>query len=283
MDSINDRIRQYLDGEGIIPRTTSEIIKILGEKRPVYEKLDNEKNENSDTKTLLNLYQFLAQTTPPLNIPIYDLLRLPLRGAIEFYLENAANKIRASDTVLSVGCNTGLYETFLAKLAKKMIYLDLSKDQLAVARERAKRNGMENAEFKIADMNRTSLPLDSIDVLLCFDALKEMNKRDNHPFDNPFLDERIKEFRRVLKKGSKDQNGRLIIGVTAYPVSREISFNKDAGGNLAIYGYLEGEAEKLKQKIEKNGFSGGKIIEKSGRTEDYKGFASFLFDLQVRD
>jgi ubiquinone/menaquinone biosynthesis C-methylase UbiE len=283
MDSINDRIRQYLDGEGIIPRTTSEIIKILGEKCPVYEKLDNEKNRSNDTQLLLNFYEFLAQTTPTLNIPIYDLLRSPLRGAIEFYLENAANKIRASDTVLSVGCNTGLYETFLAKLSKKMIYLDFSRDQLAVARERAKRNGLENAEFKITDMNRTNLQLNSIDVLLCFDALKEMNKRDNHPFDNPFLNERIKEFRRVLKKGSKDQNGRLIIGVTAYPVSREISFNKDAGVNLAIYGYLKEEAEKLKQKIEKNGFSGGEILEKSGRTKDYKGFASFLFDLQVRD
>lgn len=283
MDSVNGRISQYLDEEGIRLRSDSEIIKILGEKYPVYEKLENEKNRNNDTRLLLNFYEFLAQPVPSLNIPIYDLLRSPFRGTIEFYLENAANRIRTSDTVLSVGCNTGLYETFLAKLARKMIYLDLSKDQLAVARERAKRHGLENTEFKIADMNNTYIPSDSIDVLFCVDALKEMTERDNHPFDNPFLGERIKEFRRVLRKDSKDQNGRLIIGVTIYPVSTEKSFSISAGVNRGIDIYLNEEAKKLKQKIEKNGFSGGEIHEKIGRTKDLLGFASFLFDLQVHD
>jgi len=273
MDNINDRIRQYLDEEGIIPKSTSGIIGILGDRYQIYQKLEREKEKNGNRETDLRFYQFLAEKLPGLNIPTYDLLRSPLRKIIEFNLDYAAKKISPTDTVLSVGSNTGLYETFLAQLAKKMIYLDLSKEQMTIARERANRRGLGNTVFRVADMDSTNLMSNEVDVLLCIDALKEMSERDVHPLDSPYLDERIKEFRRVLKRNSNEKNGKLIISATC-----EVS-----GFNPNVHDYLRREAEKLRQKLEKNGFAGEGITEKYWSNINLRNFVSLLYDLQVRD
>jgi SAM-dependent methyltransferase len=272
MESL-DSIRKYLDEENIIPRHSSDVIKDLGENYHIYEQLVNEKKLKGNTETDLKFYEFLAKKIQPSKITIYDLIRSRLREAIEFNLLYASGFINESDTVLCVGCETGLYPTYLAQKVKKVIYLDLSRHQLAVAKERAERRGLKNTEFKVANMDDTHIPQGSIDCLICFDAIKEVSEKNINPLDSPYLDQRIREFRRVLRKSSDERNGRLIVSTTC-----EVpNFNPDTTENLF------NEAEKLMLKIKKVGFNGDKIHQKYGMTIDSEYFITNLFDLQVRD
>ncbi len=265
-----ESIDKYLNEENIIPRPVREI---LGEKFSFYKNLEREKELIGTPENDLKYYQHLAEKCPGLDITVYDLLRSAQREEIKFNLEYASKRIEPHNVVLSVGCNTGLYETYLAPLAKRMIYLDICKTQLDAAKARAERRNVRNTTFMHVNMNSTGMPKDTIDCLLCFDALKEMSARDIHPFDSPYMDLTMREFNRVLKKDPIGRTGKMIISVTLeYP-----KYRKD------VLDYWSNEAEKLKLKIEKAGFNGNEIQKKYWAKIAQNDSVTFLFDFLKRD
>jgi len=80
----------------------------------------------------------------------------------------AIEKLLPSGLVLAdVGCGTGSLTFELARFAKKVIGIDLSREMIRHASGAAKENKMRNVEFRIGDAGSLSLAADSVDAAFC--------------------------------------------------------------------------------------------------------------------
>ncbi len=77
----------------------------------------------------------------------------------KFLLKEIKNKI-----VLDLGCGNGRYAKFLAPSSKKYFALDISKEQLKLAKDRTKR--LKNIKFILSDAEKIPLPDNSVDVII---------------------------------------------------------------------------------------------------------------------
>jgi SAM-dependent methyltransferase len=78
----------------------------------------------------------------------------------------AAAAIDAGSRVLDVGCGTGSVTRAAARRAATALGVDLSSAMIAVARDRAARAGLTNAEFVRADAQVHPFPAGAFDVVL---------------------------------------------------------------------------------------------------------------------
>ncbi|RPI91590.1 MAG: class I SAM-dependent methyltransferase, partial [Chloroflexi bacterium] len=89
--------------------------------------------------------------------------------------ERAPEKVLASvsqkQTLLDIGCGTGLITLRIAPHVEHITAIDLSPQMLAVARRKVEQQGITNVDFQVAD--GYSLPLDgrSFDAVLLFNIL----------------------------------------------------------------------------------------------------------------
>lgn len=107
-------------------------------------------------------------------------------------------RILKGDNVLDAGCGIGGSSIWLAKYTgADVVGISLSKKQIAIARNLAKKKGLEaKTKFLVRDFRATSLPKDSFDVVWAIEsACYSENKRDF-----------IREIYRLLKPG-----GRLVV------------------------------------------------------------------------
>ncbi len=98
--------------------------------------------------------------------------------------------------VADFGCGTGVLSISLAQWARKVTAIDHSAAALAKARERAKREGVENIEFLREDLHDLSLPTGKQDLVVLSQSL--------HHTETP--DAVLQEAARILKKG-----GRIVV------------------------------------------------------------------------
>jgi ubiquinone/menaquinone biosynthesis C-methylase UbiE len=123
----------------------------------------------------------------------YFLLGLRDRLGIPFKLEEEINKLNLKEgrKILDFGCGVGSYTFPTAKLVGKRgkVYA-LEKQPLAIKKieERAKKEGLYNITTILSDGD-TGLPDESIDVILLFGVLPEIDDKDSL----------LRELYRVLK------------------------------------------------------------------------------------
>lgn len=105
-------------------------------------------------------------------------------------------EIKAGETVLDLGSGAG-FDCFLAakKVGKtgKVIGVDMTEEMIERARENAKKQGYDNVEFKLGDIENLPLEDNSMDVVIsnCVVNL------------TPDKSKVFKEVHRVLKKGGR--------------------------------------------------------------------------------
>ncbi len=85
------------------------------------------------------------------------------------------------DSCLSICCGFGHVERSLAKrgVFKHCIGLDLSEGAIKTAKEKAREEGFENIEYKIADMNRVSLVPEAFDLIYAVGALHHLTELEH--------------------------------------------------------------------------------------------------------
>ncbi|MGI9592364.1 MAG: class I SAM-dependent methyltransferase, partial [Myxococcota bacterium] len=86
-------------------------------------------------------------------------------------LDRTRKHLSASDEVLEVGCGTGTTALLLAASAKRITATDVSARMIAIAREKAAAEQVENVRFVQATPFDEDLPKGSSDVVLAFNFL----------------------------------------------------------------------------------------------------------------
>jgi ubiquinone/menaquinone biosynthesis C-methylase UbiE len=79
-------------------------------------------------------------------------------------------KLKPGATVLEVACGTGASALPAAAAVGptgRVIGVDLAENLLTLAREKAKRRGLENVEFRHADMTALGYPDSAFDAVVC--------------------------------------------------------------------------------------------------------------------
>ena len=103
-------------------------------------------------------------------------------------------RLTPGSTLLDLACGRGAYGLLIAQEAgTSLIGVDFSAQALAEAREQAARMGVSNASFRVGELTAAGLPDDSVEAVLCTDAIQ-------------FPDEpagAYDEIRRVLKPGGR--------------------------------------------------------------------------------
>jgi SAM-dependent methyltransferase len=103
-------------------------------------------------------------------------------------------RLAPGDTLLDLACGRGAYGLLIARESgASLIGVDFSAQALTEAEEQAARMGVGNADFRVGELTSTGLPGDSVEAVLCTDAIQ-------------FPDEpaaAYDEIRRVLKPGGR--------------------------------------------------------------------------------
>lgn len=79
------------------------------------------------------------------------------------------------NTVLDFGCGTGRLVIPLAKRAKKVIGLDISKDILDIARLNTKKKNLDNVQFYLSDDNLTKISDQKFDFINSYIVFQHIN------------------------------------------------------------------------------------------------------------
>jgi len=102
------------------------------------------------------------------------------------YCYHLANKYCVSKKVLDYGCGNGVHSSFLNKVSKELIGIDLSKNSLEIAKKRAG----EDVKFLVMDCEKMDFPNDSFDIVF-----------DGGTFSSLDINKALPEIKRVLKPG----------------------------------------------------------------------------------
>ncbi|GEM_PF-3962732 len=96
---------------------------------------------------------------------------------------------------LDIPCGTGRLMISLAHRCERAIAADISTKMLAIAREKACREGISNVTFMQVSGRKLCFPENTFDTIICFNFL--------HLIPNDQKGEFMSEFNRVLKPGGK--------------------------------------------------------------------------------
>ena len=123
----------------------------------------------------------------------YDALgRMPFQRAIrELNFAEWAPRIGPAARVVDVGCADGLSTFDMARNDVEVIGLDISREQLRRAQERAERTGTNNVSFVIGDADSLPLATGAVDCVLCYGSLHHV----------PDPERTVGEIARVLDEG----------------------------------------------------------------------------------
>lgn len=86
-------------------------------------------------------------------------------------LERVREHLAPNHLALEIGCGTGTTALKLAPHAKRIIATDLSTEMIAIAREKATAQGIENVTFDQGTLEAHALERRSFDVIMAFNLL----------------------------------------------------------------------------------------------------------------
>lgn len=86
-------------------------------------------------------------------------------------VERTRGQLRATDTVLELGCGTGTTALSLAPSVARLVGTDTSSEMIAIAREKAGAAGCRNAKFEVVGAERALEADDTFDAVLAFNVL----------------------------------------------------------------------------------------------------------------
>ena len=121
-----------------------------------------------------------------------------LKNAGEQYVKEVMTKINvtSNDTVLDVGCGPGRLTIPLAKIAKSVTAVDLSKGMLEVAKRRAKEEGLDNITFVNKFWRETKIGKDikpEYDVTVASNAINLLGSKETQSNGKTVLDWNLAE------------------------------------------------------------------------------------------
>jgi ubiquinone/menaquinone biosynthesis C-methylase UbiE len=120
-------------------------------------------------------------------------------------LERTRDYRKSGDTVFEFGCGTGTTALKLAPFVGRIVATDISREMIAIAREKAEAEGRTNATFEVAMLDAAPWPDGTFDVALGFNVLHLVAARD----------ESLRCIHRLLKPGG--------IFVTKTPCLKEMN------------------------------------------------------------
>ncbi len=86
--------------------------------------------------------------------------------------------LNAEDTMLEIGCGTGIATITLADYVKKITAIDISEEMMLQAAEKAKEKGKENITFQQKDLMELCAESESYDVVAAYNVLLYMKNQD---------------------------------------------------------------------------------------------------------
>lgn len=86
--------------------------------------------------------------------------------------------LNAEDTMLEIGCGTGIATITLADYVKKITAIDISEEMMLQAAEKAKEKGKENITFQQKDLMELCAEPESYDVVAAYNVLLYMKNQD---------------------------------------------------------------------------------------------------------
>ena len=98
-----------------------------------------------------------------------------------------------AQTLLDVGCGTGLYWPILARYGEEISGIDSSKSMIDEANRLVKAKGFDHITASVQNSGDLQFPDGTFDVVICVDALHHI----------PQLRRAVSEFHRVLKPGGR--------------------------------------------------------------------------------
>lgn len=120
----------------------------------------------------------LAKMSPGLTAHLYDLMNrqvftdlvwhermLADRPRVEAYRKGIAGSVKPGDVVIDLGTGTGILAAMAAKSGASRVYAIDHSDLIEIAKEIARRNGLDNITF-VAQNSREFNPPEPVDVLL---------------------------------------------------------------------------------------------------------------------
>ena len=86
--------------------------------------------------------------------------------------------LNAEDTMLEIGCGTGIATITLADYVKNITAIDISEEMMLQAAEKAKEKGKENITFQQKDLMELCAEPESYDVVAAYNVLLYMKNQD---------------------------------------------------------------------------------------------------------
>ncbi|GEM_PF-4072435 len=200
-DQLEQRIKDYLDAEGFVERTTPDL------------KKEGWWGEFCKTpQGRIEFFDYVAGAGDN-EIPRYDLLGSRMRPYREWVLERVARKVLSrgyeKPRILDVCCGTGLEAVFLGRefLMGNVVGVDLSPHMIQASKLRASKNGAVNVSFEMGNRDRLDPSLKDFDVLTCLssmhDCVPEFYGVAGEVYRIMYMKEQIEGFKKVIApKGS---------------------------------------------------------------------------------
>lgn len=91
--------------------------------------------------------------------------------AYEYTLGRTRSYLRKDDHVLEVGCGTGSTALLLADSVAHITASDLSGNMIAIARNKAQQQGVENVDFVASDMFGPAIGKETYDVVMALNLI----------------------------------------------------------------------------------------------------------------
>jgi ubiquinone/menaquinone biosynthesis C-methylase UbiE len=92
-------------------------------------------------------------------------------------LERTRAYLKNDDAVLEVGCGTGTTALRLTSSVARIVGTDISGEMIAIARDKAEKEGITNASFEVGTPDAAPWPDASFDVVLGFNLLHLVSAR----------------------------------------------------------------------------------------------------------
>ena len=95
----------------------------------------------------------------------YDIASPRVKRYLEAEIQHVLSRLRASDTVLELGCGYGRVARRLAEVAARVVGIDVSRESIAMARETPAQGA--SCEFLCMDALALEFPEGEFDVVVC--------------------------------------------------------------------------------------------------------------------